>query len=67
MKQILDQAGLDSDGPFPMIRGRLIRIDEKEVVPEEYESPRAQRLATRDFNLSHARQVQSDTDQHKLR
>ncbi len=60
VKQILDQAGIESDGPFPMIRGRLIRINEKAVVPEDYASPRAQRLATRDFNLSYATTVQTD-------
>ncbi|MCU7845235.1 MAG: FtsX-like permease family protein [Candidatus Thiodiazotropha sp. (ex Monitilora ramsayi)] len=60
VKQMLDAGGLDSDGPYPMIRGRLIRINDQAITPDIYESPRAQRLANRDFNLSLATEMQSD-------
>jgi len=45
---------------FPMIRGRLERINEREVRPEDYTEPRAERLAAREFNLSWAGGLQSD-------
>lgn len=37
----------------PMIRGRLVAINDVPVVPEQYENPRTRRLAEREFNLSH--------------
>ena len=39
---------------FPMIRGRLVAIDGKAVVPEQFADDRAKRLVEREFNLSHA-------------
>jgi putative ABC transport system permease protein len=49
-----------NSGVYPMIRGRLTRVGEREVHPDEYDSPRARRLAAREFNLSHARDMQVD-------
>jgi putative ABC transport system permease protein len=37
---------------FPMVRGRLIAINDVPVTPESYVDPRARRLADREFNLS---------------
>jgi putative ABC transport system permease protein len=39
---------------YPMIRGRLVGHNGTEVDPGGYPTPRAQRLATREFNLSYA-------------
>ncbi len=39
---------------FPMIRGRLVAVDGKNVVPDDYADPRARRLVDREFNLSHS-------------
>lgn len=60
VRKMLADGGIESQGPFPMIRGRLIRIGDHAVSARDYESPRAQRLATRDFNLSMANEIQSD-------
>ena len=39
---------------LPMIRGRFTAINDVPVVPDSYENDRTQRLAEREFNLSHA-------------
>ncbi len=44
----------------PMIRGRLIKINDNIVNPNAYKDPRANRLATREFNLSYADKMQTD-------
>ena len=41
----------------PMVRGRLIEVNGKSVLPSDYEDERAQRLVDREFNLSWASQV----------
>jgi putative ABC transport system permease protein len=45
---------LDAPAFHPMIRGRLIAINDMPVSPEHYTDPRARRLAEREFNLSWA-------------
>lgn len=42
---------------YPMIRARLRAISGRAIEPESYADPRAQRLASREFNLSHAREA----------
>ncbi len=42
-----------ADAPlYPMIRGRLVQVDGREIRPESYAEDRAQRLVEREFNLS---------------
>jgi putative ABC transport system permease protein len=60
VRTLLQNGGIRVSGLYPMIRGRLISIDGKKISPEDYASPRAQRLAARDFNLSHSTEMQSD-------
>jgi putative ABC transport system permease protein len=45
---------------FPMIRGRLIMKNNQPISPDLYEDARAKRLASREFNLSMAANLQSD-------
>jgi putative ABC transport system permease protein len=52
--------GLAPAGPYPMLRARLTRIGERTVSPEDYSSPRAQRLAAREFNLSWSKDLPAD-------
>jgi putative ABC transport system permease protein len=49
----LTTAGVARYDWYPMIRGRLLAINGTTVKPEQFETERAQRLAEREFNLSH--------------
>jgi putative ABC transport system permease protein len=53
-RQKLAEAGVARYDWFPMIRGRLVAIDGKPVVPEDMPDDRARRLVDREFNLSHS-------------
>jgi putative ABC transport system permease protein len=50
----LSQAGVKSPDWFPMIRGRLVAINGREVGPTDFEVERAKRLIDREINLSHS-------------
>lgn len=60
LEAFLAERGVSGSGLHPMIRGRLLRIDDREVAAEDYENPRARRLATREFNLSWGLEPQAD-------
>ncbi|MEJ2466458.1 MAG: FtsX-like permease family protein [Candidatus Thiodiazotropha sp.] len=60
VQSVLEQGGVTNKGLYPMIRGRLLSIGEHAVSADDYPSPRAQRLATRDFNLSMSSELQND-------
>jgi putative ABC transport system permease protein len=50
----LNKAGVQSPDWFPMIRGRLVAINGREVGPNDFEVARAKRLIDREINLSHS-------------
>ncbi|MDD2918261.1 FtsX-like permease family protein [Rhodoferax sp.] len=52
--QALKSAGVAQFDWFPMIRGRLVAINGRNVSPEDYPDDRARRLVDREFNLSHS-------------
>jgi putative ABC transport system permease protein len=51
-QKALRDAGVQRFDWYPMIRGRLVRINGESVNPEDFASDRAQRLVDREFNLS---------------
>ncbi|MGP3507331.1 ABC transporter permease [Paracidovorax citrulli] len=53
----LRDAGVRRYDWFPMIRGRLVAINGREVGPQDYTDDRARRLVDREFNLSNAAQA----------
>ena len=58
-QQALRDGGVTRFDWYPMIRGRLVSINGKDVTPEDFEDDRAKRLVDREFNLSHAAQQPS--------
>ncbi len=52
----LRAAGVREYDWYPMIRARLIAVNDKPIVPEELADDRARRLADREFNLSYSAQ-----------
>ena len=48
----LSQAGVSSYDWYPMIRARLVAINDKTVSPENFTDDRAKRLVDREFNVS---------------
>ncbi|MCL2655913.1 MAG: ABC transporter permease [Betaproteobacteria bacterium] len=59
LRKSFADAGLAEPLLLPMIRGRLVAINGQAVHPEAYAEQRAQRLAEREFNLSHAAELQA--------
>ena len=45
---------------FPMVRGRLTAINDKQIASQDFVDIRAKRLVEREFNLSWADKLQSD-------
>jgi putative ABC transport system permease protein len=45
---------------LPMVRGRLLSINDRPVHPDDYPSAKAKRLAEREFNLSWSSALQAD-------
>jgi len=53
-QQALKDAGVSGYDWYPMIRGRLVAVNGRDVKPEDYAEDRARRLLDREFNLSHS-------------
>ena len=53
-QQSLRDSGVQRYDWYPMIRGRLVAVNGKATVPEDYADDRAKRLIDREFNLSHS-------------
>ena len=53
-KRRLARAGIERYDWYPMIRGRLVAINGREVTAQSFEGDRASRLVEREFNLSYS-------------
>ena len=53
----LQAAGVPSPDWYPMVRGRLVAINDREVRTTDYPAERARRLVDREFNLSYTEQL----------
>ena len=60
LEQFFHAEKLDSPMLYPMVRGRLVAINERPVNAKDYPEERAQRLVEREFNLSWAALPRSD-------
>jgi putative ABC transport system permease protein len=58
LKKSLANIGVSKPKLYPMVRARLIAINNKKISTENYESSRAKHLVTREFNLSWAEKLQ---------
>ncbi len=56
-RDTLAHSGVSKVDFYPMMRGRLLRINDREVSPDDYAEDRAKRLVDREFNLSYAAQA----------
>ncbi len=62
LRDFFAEHDIDYSGLYPMIRGRLLGLGGEAVSPEDFDDPRAQRLAEREFNLSFAAAPQDDNE-----
>ena len=53
----LRDAGVQKYDLFPMIRGRLVGINGKTILPDDFADDRAKRMVDREFNLSNSAQL----------
>ena len=60
LKTFLAEHNIHQPPFYPMIRGRLIAINDRPISPADYQEPRARRLVDREFNLSWSTQMKDD-------
>ena len=55
--QSLENAGITKPDFYPMVRGRLIAINDRDISPNDFVEDNAKRLVDREFNLSYTDQL----------
>lgn len=60
VKGYFKDLGLSNPDLYPMVRGRLVKIGEREIVPADFTDERAKRLSEREFNMSWAEALRAD-------
>jgi putative ABC transport system permease protein len=61
-QKALTQAGVKKFDWYPMIRGRLIAVNGKDVSPDSFQDDRAKRLVDREFNISYSAHKPENND-----
>jgi putative ABC transport system permease protein len=59
LTQALQAGGVSAPQFYPMVRGRLIEMNGKDIAPNNYVEENAKRLIDREFNLSYTDQLPS--------
>ena len=59
LTESLQSAGVSTPQFYPMVRGRLIEVNGKDITPNDYVEENAKRLIDREFNLSYTDQLPS--------
>ena len=57
ISDLLTQNGVSKPDFYPMVRGRLIEINGRNIAPDDYAEENARRLVDREFNLSYMNQL----------
>ncbi len=57
-----EEHGIPRPKIFPMVRGRLMKINDRPVDLEDYPDPRAKQMINREFNLSWTDTLQEDNE-----
>lgn len=57
--EMLSNAGVPKPDFYPMVRGRLIEINQRAITPNTYQEENARRLVDREFNLSYTNELPS--------
>jgi putative ABC transport system permease protein len=60
LRQLFQQQNRPPPILYPMVRGRLVGINDTAVGPDHFQNERAQRLVSREFNLSWTTHIQED-------
>ncbi|MBK8323684.1 MAG: ABC transporter permease [Betaproteobacteria bacterium] len=60
VKSYFKDLGLTNPDLYPMVRGRLVRIGDREIRPADFTDERAKRLSEREFNMSWAEALRAD-------
>ena len=60
IQQFFARQNIKDTTVFPMVKGRLLSINDAAIKPEQWSDERAKRLAEREFNLSWASDMQND-------
>ncbi len=62
LEDFFGQATIESPSFFPIVRGRLVEINDQKITPESYSDPHAASHPRRDFNLSWSTELPSDNE-----
>lgn len=62
VSSFFESSGIGKPEIFPMVRGRLVGINDRSVSSEDYSQMRAKRLIDREFNLSWASKMSRDNE-----